>query len=96
MRNPASINISLLEQTKCIKFIYATEMSQKVNDLQTGKKDLQLLAVASLHDMLQGHSKYYSYEPTFAEARWNPVLILHSSGSTGTMFRPWNLCYKKR
>ena len=88
MRNPASINISLLEQTECTKFMYATEMFPKVHDLQTGKKDLQLLAVASLHDMLQGHSKHYPYEPTFAEARWNPVLILHSSGSTGTMFRP--------
>ena len=68
--------------------MYATEMLQKASDLQTGKKDLELLAVASLHDMLQGQCKHYPYNPTFTEARWNPVLILHSSGSTGTMFHP--------
>ncbi|MCJ1280743.1 hypothetical protein MMC26_000060 [Xylographa opegraphella] len=65
VRNPVQMNMSLLEQTKCTKFLYATEMSEKVHDLQAGC------------------SKHYSYEATFPEARWDPVLILHSSGSTG-------------
>ena len=80
------MNISLLEETKCNKFIHATEVSPKINELVAEKKDLQTFAVKSLDDMLQGHNRCYPYEVTYAEARKDPVLILHSSGSTGTVF----------
>ena len=77
------MNISLLEQTKCTKFLYTTEVSQKIRDLQAQKKDLQTFAVQSLNDMLRGPSEHYSYEVKFSDVRFDPVLILHSSGSTG-------------
>ena len=77
------MNISLLEQTKCSKFVYSIEVSQKVHTLQTEKKDLQIFAVQSLGDMLLGYNNHYPYEVKFSDVRWDPVLILHSSGSTG-------------
>ena len=77
------MNISLLEQTTCTKFIYTTELSDRVHDLQTHKKDLQTFVVQSLSDMLQKYSNHYPYEVEFSDVRWDPVLILHSSGSTG-------------
>lgn len=77
------MNISLLEQTKCTKFLYSTEILPKIRDLQTQKENLQVFAVQSLDDMMQEHSKYYPYEVKFSDVRWDPVLILHSSGSTG-------------
>ncbi len=77
------MNISLLEQTKCTKFLYTTEVSQKIRDLQAQKKNLQTLTVQSLNDMLHGLSDHYSYEVKFSDVRFDPVLILHSSGSTG-------------
>ena len=36
--------------------------------------------------MLQEHSKYYPYEVEFANVRWDLVLVLYSSGSTGKAF----------
>ena len=77
------MNISLLEQTNCTKLMCSAEISSKVDELQKHKKDLQIFTVQSLSDMLQEHSKHYSYEVEFANARWDPVLVLHSSGSTG-------------
>ena len=77
------MNISLLEQTKCSKFLYSNEVLQKVHALQTEKKSLQIFAVQSLGDMLLEYNKHYPYDVKFSDVRWDPVLILHSSGSTG-------------
>ncbi len=78
------MNISLLEQTKCTKFVYSSEVSAKVHDLQSQKKDLLIFAVQSLSDFLQEYSEHYSYDVEFSNVRWDPVLILQSSGSTGS------------
>ena len=77
------MNVSLLEQTECSKFLYATEVSLKVHDLQMQKKDLQIFAIQSLDDMIQEYTRYYPYDVNYTDVRWDPVLILHSSGSTG-------------
>ena len=77
------MNVSLLEQTECTKFLYANELSQKVQDIQAQKKNLQTSMIQSLDEMLQDYDKHYPYEKKFADVRWDPVLILHSSGSTG-------------
>ncbi len=79
------MNLSLLEQTKCTKFLLTTEMSQKVHDLQAEKKDLRTLVVPSLAEMTHQRIKKYPYEASFGNNRWDPVLILHSSGSTGNL-----------
>lgn len=80
------MNLSLLEQTECSKFLYSPEVTQKVHDLRLGKESLQIFAVPSLDNMIRGYSKHYPYEAVFADVRWDPILILHSSGSTGTVF----------
>ena len=77
------MNLSLLEQTKCTKFLYGVELSNAIHDLKKQKNDLQILAVQSLNEMLQEYDKQYPYEVDFSIVRWDPVLILHSSGSTG-------------
>ena len=80
------MNISLLEQTNCTKFLYPSEMSQKVQDLQGEKSGLQIFLVESLDEMLLGDAKYYPYEGNYTDVRWDPVLVLLSSGSTGTRY----------
>ena len=80
------MNLSLLEQTKCSEFFCSPEEAQKVRDLQLEKGNLQIFAVPSLGDMIQGYSKHYPFEASFADARWDPILVLHSSGSTGTIY----------
>jgi len=82
------MNVSLLEQTRCTKFLYSTEMTQKVLELQENKKDLQAFAVSSLNDIIGGYDKEYPYHEEFEKVQWNPILVLHSSGSTGPQILP--------
>lgn len=77
------MNLSLLKQTGCTKFFFSAEMTQKVRELQAEKADLQIFDVQPFDDMIRGDPKHYPYEEKFADVRWNPILILHSSGSTG-------------
>ena len=77
------MNISLLEQTQCTKFLYGPELSDRVHELERQKNDLQVFAIQSLDDLLQEYDTHYPYEAEFSRVRWDPVLILHSSGSTG-------------
>lgn len=40
-------------------------------------------AASSFRDMLQSSPEHYPYEKDFDEAKGDPILVLHSSGSTG-------------
>ena len=77
------MNLSLLEQTKCSIMLHSSEMACKIHDLQTGKSDLRALCIPFLDDMIRQGTRHYPYEKDFAKVRWDPILILHSSGSTG-------------
>ena len=61
-------------------------MSQKVQDLQGENSGLQVFLVESLDETLLGNAEYYPYECNSTDVRWDPVLVLLSSGSTGTRY----------
>ena len=84
-RNSTWMNLSLLEQTQCTKFLHTTEVSRIAHHLQSGKKDLHALVIPSLHDLFPLSVQHYPYKASYEENCWDPVLILHSSGSTGKM-----------
>ncbi len=79
------MNLSLLQQTGCVKFLHTFEMSPKVRELQAERESLRAIAVSSLGYMTHQGSKHYPYKASFEKNRWDPVLILHSSGSTGEL-----------
>lgn len=66
--------------------LFSREMSQKVQALQMEKRGLQVCHVDSLDEMLLGHAKHYPYECNYTEVRWDLVLVLLSSGSTGITY----------
>lgn len=76
------MNKSLLEETRCTKFFYSSELEHKVHELQDGKTNVQCYLLPSFDDMLHGHTEQYPYEESFAEVQWNPILVCHTSGST--------------
>ena len=94
MRNAPWMNLSLLEQTECSKFFCSPEMAPLVRKLQVEKAGLDVFEVPSLADLILGRTEYYSYKEVFEDARWNPILILHSSGSTGKAYRNPELRFK--
>ncbi|KAF3764063.1 hypothetical protein M406DRAFT_107415 [Cryphonectria parasitica EP155] len=81
--NPAATNASLFEQTKCSKIIYGAEVKPLVDQLcqLTGAFALQM---PSLDELLATEPREYTYSrKNFEDAKNDPILVLHSSGSTG-------------
>lgn len=77
------MNASLLEQTKCSHLLYAPEVEALVRPLIDHRQDLQLHVIQPLETLVQPDTPHYPYEKTYEEVKWDPILILHSSGSTG-------------
>lgn len=82
-RNSVSGNVSLLTACNCTKLFVTSEMAKKIPDLEKHIPDLQNFVLASLDDLLTGTSEYYPYLKTHAEGVRDPVLLCHTSGSTG-------------
>ena len=73
----------LLDQTVCTKLLHAEEVAPLVNNLIAIHPGLRPTQIASLDEILSGTGPQYPYKKSFDEARDDPIVILHSSGSTG-------------
>ncbi|KAI0379246.1 acetyl-CoA synthetase-like protein [Hypomontagnella monticulosa] len=82
-RNPPSTNLSLMNQTGSTKLLYAAELAPLIKPLQALDGSIRSDVVPSFQEMLESNPKPYPYEKTFEEAINDPMIILHSSGSTG-------------
>ncbi|KAI9818373.1 MAG: putative NRPS-like protein biosynthetic cluster [Pycnora praestabilis] len=83
VRNSESGNLSLLDELDCTKFFCSAEFTSKITSLKDGKPGLEVFTIPSFDEMLEGLRKPYGYEKTYTEARMDPVVICHTSGSTG-------------
>lgn len=77
------MNASLLEQTQCQHILHASEVEYLLKPLLETKADLQLHKIEALDDMIRAETPHYPYAKDYELVRWDPILILHSSGSTG-------------
>ncbi|KAG8166123.1 hypothetical protein KVR01_004675 [Diaporthe batatas] len=82
-RNSAWMNASLLEQTQCRRFLYSEEVEELVMPLLEHKSDLLLSRTESFDDMIRPDTPNFVWDKEYEAVKWDPVLILHSSGSTG-------------
>ncbi|KAH8689541.1 putative NRPS-like enzyme [Talaromyces proteolyticus] len=82
-RNPPAANKSLFTQTQCTKLAYSSEMTPVVHALQKIYNSLHSFEIPTLEELLTEQSEPVPYALEFFEARREPILILHSSGSTG-------------
>ncbi|KAI1778529.1 acetyl-CoA synthetase-like protein [Hypoxylon cercidicola] len=83
-RNPPAVNVSLMDQTgNCNKLVHAAEVLPLIKPLQGLKPSMHTEAIPSFNDMLESNPQHYPYEKDFIQAKNDPVLVLHSSGSTG-------------
>ena len=72
-----------MEQTTSSKIIYSEEVKQLVSGIQSKQPDIQCWAVGSLRSLLHVESRPFHYEHNYDETKDHPILVLHSSGSTG-------------
>ncbi|KAI0841826.1 acetyl-CoA synthetase-like protein [Hypoxylon sp. FL0890] len=82
-RNPPATNLSLMSQTGSKVLLHAAEIGPIVKPVQSLDQTIHLEAIPSFQDMLDSSPRHFAFLKTFEQAKDDPVLILHSSGSTG-------------
>lgn len=83
VRNSLSQHLAVFEEAKCNKVFYTWEMESRIKELKEAIPGLVAVEVPQLGDLISSESKHYDYQRTWLEGRTDPILIAHSSGSTG-------------
>lgn len=81
----------MLEDTKCTKFLHTTHYAVQVGELKKSKPDLESWLVPEYEDMISQDAARFPYDKTYEEAGNDPVVILHTSGSTGKFISSFTL-----
>lgn len=82
-RNSSAHFQSLFEATKLDRLLFSEKYTKLAASLQTGRPSLTSFQIPEFEDMVQSKSKPYAYTKTWAEAKNDPIMIIHTSGSTG-------------
>ncbi|KAG6009329.1 putative NRPS-like protein biosynthetic cluster [Claviceps maximensis] len=81
-RNTTEGQKSLFQQTNCKHVWYAESFYAAVQNWTRGQ-DMSCWQVPPEAEWLHAENKPFPYEKTFEEARFDPIAVLHTSGSTG-------------
>lgn len=82
-RNTIAVNTNLFEQTQCSKLVHSSELASVAMKLSTSLKGLQTTELPSLEDILASPIREGIYNYAYQDLYREPILIIHSSGSTG-------------
>ena len=85
-RNSPRANLSLLHQTSCRRVYHSEIMASAANALGALDPELSFTRVPSFDELISFTSKEFEYLENFDAAVRHPVLIVHSSGSTGEFY----------
>lgn len=81
-RNSLEAQLSLFKKTQCAQILYESSMQSTVEPwLQF--YPMPAKAVPPLDAWLQSTASHVPYNVSFEEARFHPLVVLHTSGSTG-------------
>lgn len=83
VRNSLSQHLAVFEEANCDIVYYTPEMEARMKELQKERQQLQAYCVEDLDDHIQDSVPHYNYDKNWSEARTDPILVAHSSGSTG-------------
>jgi acyl-CoA synthetase (AMP-forming)/AMP-acid ligase II len=81
-RNSLEGQLSLLNSTDC-NHLWHSESFTTQAELYAKHRPMKTTLVPSLNEWLQSKAAPFPYERSFDEAEWDPLVVLHSSGSTG-------------
>ncbi|KAF4595610.1 L-aminoadipate-semialdehyde dehydrogenase [Ophiocordyceps camponoti-floridani] len=81
-RNSLEAALSLLQVTDCHALFYA-ESQQKTVEPWLQNRPMKHFVIDSMAELLASEPEPFPYNKSFEEAVWEPVVVLHTSGSTG-------------
>ena len=81
-----------MQQTQCSKFFVSPELAPVAKAVQSQLPGVTLQAVEEFDHWLDNYTKHFPFDKPLEKAQWDPILVLHSSGSTGKSF-PYHQIY---
>jgi acyl-CoA synthetase (AMP-forming)/AMP-acid ligase II len=81
-RNSIPAHSHLFNRLEC-KTLLTSSPTPPVVSAIVGAHPLKVLEVPSVQDLLHKKYAHYPYTKTFEEAKFDPLIALHTSGSTG-------------
>ncbi|KAI2464413.1 putative NRPS-like enzyme [Annulohypoxylon bovei var. microspora] len=81
-RNSAAAHRSLFDVLKCRTLVTTDPTPPSVLPILEAVKPRQLIT-PSVEELIEKSYPHFLFDKTFDQARWDPLFIIHSSGSTG-------------
>ena len=81
-RNSLAAHMNLFVSTDCHIMITTDPRPPPVTGLLAANP-MRVLIISSLEELMTADHPHYPYEKTFEEARNDPFIVLHTSGTTG-------------
>ncbi|KAK5020888.1 hypothetical protein LTR60_000194 [Cryomyces antarcticus] len=83
LRNSVMMNTSLFKTTGCTKIFYSEEVESRIRELEAGSPSLESHLMFPLDHMMKEQWRLYPYNKDFKAVEKDPILVCHTSGSTG-------------
>lgn len=76
--------VHMLNKKECNIYMRPESMASVVDHIAQRRKGLQIVAAPALEDLLQDKpAEQFKYQKSWEEARDDPWLVFHTSGTTG-------------
>ncbi|OTB19794.1 hypothetical protein K445DRAFT_52566 [Daldinia sp. EC12] len=83
-RNTPLVNVSLMDQTESTVLLHTSDVTPIVRQIQDrAASQVVTQVVPSFDEMMNSNPDHYPYTASFDSNKNDPVVVLHSSGSTG-------------
>lgn len=81
-RNTPAVQLSLFDATKC-RYLYTTDSFRSIMQPCLDQRTMEVSMIGSIDYLLSVTPKPFPYSRSIEQARWDPLVVLHTSGSTG-------------
>ncbi|KAL2803134.1 acetyl-CoA synthetase-like protein [Aspergillus granulosus] len=82
-RNSVEAQLHLFNKTDCNLLYHDKTLAAMVKPWVTGRPGMESVEIPPWDEWVETEVTPFPYTKTFAEAEWDPFVVLHTSGSTG-------------
>ncbi|KAL1306212.1 hypothetical protein AAFC00_004308 [Neodothiora populina] len=79
-------HVVLAQKLDCKAVVYTPDTISIAQSISSGVPTVKLVEAPGFEELIDDSmlAPHYPYEKTFDESEWDPVFVVHTSGTTGT------------
>lgn len=77
-----------MAQTSCVKLLFTFEVTTFIKTIESMNSKIRVHEIPSQESLLNSHIIHSIPVPQYSQVQDDPIVILHSSGSTGKCMSP--------